>query len=82
MTYRIEIRADALVFVGCLDPAALKDIKDRFELSQCKRVVLGAGTLISPECIPDLIQWEIPVSAESSFIARWLESARTPGGQS
>lgn len=89
MTYRISSAGQApetiLDFEGVLDRAALVDLAARCEALARRgtkvRVLLRTGTRVETGILDELTRLEgISLSAESAFLARWIESCRKRRG--
>jgi hypothetical protein len=76
MVFRVAVESRTAFVEGLLDGDALREVLERCRASSATRLVLRAGTVVQAECIPVLANLDMEVSAESPYLARWLERAR------
>jgi hypothetical protein len=79
MVHRIDNSqpaASEVSFFGLLDAEALTSLAALRKNGGKVRLVLRAGTTVVPECISGLLALDFVVTAESPYLARWLERAR------
>lgn len=77
MVYRVAVKSSTAVVEGLLDRDALEEVLARCRASSAKRLVLRAGTIVHADCMAMLAELDLEVAAESPYLARWLERART-----